>query len=209
MIVCCDYDATSDDVYERVARILAGYGSTLHTEAAASLPLVTTTDGAALKDVVLAALAANVRQPFFYFGHGRRHPLALIGRSEAVILDDGAWELLRGRVSCVTACHSVALGNELKKRGVSLLGYRGELQVFYEDTAAARMRAAALAGPKALLAGRTLAEAKAAATAAYDALAAEMYASVDFRVSVLGPFVEQNARAVDITGDARRTLQDV
>jgi hypothetical protein len=156
---------------------------------------------------VRAALEGHPEQPFFYFGHGRKHPLALIGRGETVILDADGLELLRNRLVCLTACHSVALGRQLQKRGVSLLGYRGLLRIFYEEPAATQMLHAALAGPRALLSGASLAAAKAAAVAAYDGLAAELYESPSLSLSVLGPFVEMNARAVDITGDGARTLQ--
>jgi hypothetical protein len=171
------------------------------------LPLVVATNGESLASSVESALKRDADLPFFYFGHGRKKPPALTGRHGAVVLDHKSWRLMRKRLVCATACYSAELfGKEPLKHGISVLGYRGELMIILAEPGITKMRAAALAGPLAIIDGDALRTAKEKATAAYDRLADELYDSGDFNDVVLAPFVKQNARGVTLAGDGKRKL---
>jgi hypothetical protein len=208
MVICCDFDAAGNDKYEWVARVLAEYGVTFHTESGRSMALVQAVNGTPLGTTIREALRGNTGHPVFYFGHGRRRPPALLGRDETVLLARKDWPLLRGRVVCALACYSAdAVGKELRKFGASVLGYSGWAWVIYEEPGASLLRPAALAAPKALLGGATLKEAQAAARLAYEELAARLNESEDMGLRALAGFVVDNARAITISGNRRRRLE--
>jgi hypothetical protein len=198
MIVWTDYDL--------ITGVLARYAQTLVAEALGRF-LVLRPPANSQSDNVQQTLSQDGAAPLFFFGHGSFTPPEWYGQDLLPIVSNGTYHLLQDRLVYAICCHSInGIGQFATNFGITIVGYRGELCVFYEQPYEDLMQDCALAGPRALLNGASVQVAQDVSKEKYRKLAAELTATQDMNDQVIALFVEMNANAVELVGAPDRTL---
>jgi hypothetical protein len=143
---------------------------------------------------VQSELKIQANADLFFFGHGYSPPeTGFVGNDGNPTIDDTSVHLLAGRRVAATCCHGERLGALAKSNGFSMFGYAGKLALSRKAPSHINdMQAAALAGPREIAAGGTVAQAAAAARREYGILAQNLLVQNDW---VFAAFASMNASA--------------
>jgi hypothetical protein len=115
---------------------------------------------------------------FFFFGHGVEPPaFGFVGHDSKPAVDRKTVGLLKGRHVGATCCYGNNLGKAAPVNGFSLFGYTDKLVVPLWGEHVGLMEAAFLAGPGALAAGQSAAQAAEVAANAFRRLAQRLQQS--------------------------------
>jgi hypothetical protein len=181
--------------YDPVTSVLASYARRLNEEVGAKVSkLLAPPDGADTQHAE-AELADNPA-PFFFFGHGNRS--GLIAQDHATIDFNKTPHLLSDRLVCATCCQStVALAAAAANHGATIVGYSGDLAVFLNPPYSHLMEDCLLSGPRALVSGKSAAEAGRHTRSELERLAQHLIAG-PIEDQVYAPFLQMNANLVKV-----------
>jgi hypothetical protein len=156
---------------------------------------------------ILDAVANREVKGIFVFLHGSKRPPGVINQNGHVIFGDGATEIFNGRIFCGT-CYSLnAFGKVVAQNRGTVVGYKGELMVpFNNPKRANEMAKAVLAVHKTL---RENGDAKRAADTArdeYRAIADRWTREGTIEGQVFAAFINMNSERIGVKGNVRSTL---
>jgi hypothetical protein len=144
----------------------------------------------------------------FFFGHGTRSPLALVGQDQEPVIDCKSDYLLENRIVYATSCHStVVLASSVASRGVTVMGYHGELRVPLMPRYEPDMLRCALSGAFALLAGSSTGKAIEEMRANFKGVADKLIGGGILDQAMAVEVFGRNSRALTLLGDDQRTLR--
>jgi len=153
-----------------VEKALDGYAQTFAASLPASITRLRPPTSTASK--IQAVLIRQRSDAFFFFGHGFPPPAeGFAGNDGNVAIDSRNAHLLAGRTVAATCCHGNQIGALARAHRFSMFGYVGRLALLQQRAQIRRMQEAALAGPRAIAAGGTAAEAAVSAERAFSRLA--------------------------------------
>ena len=121
-------------------------------------------------------LQTSAKASLLFFGHGLNPPaLGFLAHDGNPALDGKTISLLSGRVVCATCCHGNTVGALARRHAFSLLGYAGQFWVALHPQHITDMEGAALAGPRAIMAGSAPVQAAPAVAREYARLALTLH----------------------------------
>lgn len=181
--------------YDAVTRVLATYARQLNSELGAKVSKLLAPPDTADVGHVRAELAINPA-PLFFFGHGTR--TGLLSQDAEKIDFNGPTHLLSRRVVCATCCHAItALADASAEHEATVFGYDGYLAVFLNPPYSRLMEDCLLAGPRALAAGESAAEASRRTSRKLEMLAQQLIAG-PIEDQVYATFLQMNATLVRV-----------
>jgi hypothetical protein len=186
-----------------VEQALDGYAQTL----AASLPAtaIRLRPPISTASEIQAALNRQAADAFFFFGHGYPPPAeGFAGNDGNAAIHSGNAHLLTGRTVAATCCHGDRVGELAQAHRFSMFGYVGRLALLQRPAQIEAMEEAALAGPRAIAAGRTAAEAAVSAQRAFSRLAQMWQKGGNIAFAAFMSMNASSARAWPGGGDFRR-----
>lgn len=181
--------------YDEVTGILAGYARQFGSELGAKVSKLLAAPDTADAEQAQAELASN-SAPFFFFGHGMRS--GLIAQNGAIIDFSGQPHLLARRLVCATCCYStVALAAAVAEHGATVVGYDGEVAIFLTPPYSTLLEDCLLAGPRALVDGKSADEAGWRTRRKLELLAQQLIGG-PIEDQVYATFLQMNANLVKV-----------
>jgi len=178
--------------YDRLTTILAEFAAELESYDAEVRVLKKA------NSLELENLLSSLTTSIIFFGHGRIDPPRLLDQDQAALWDNKIAALLEQRVLYGNACHSL---EALAGFGLARIGFSGKLEVHDDQGYYAAQRECILAGPRALLSGKTAAEAAEQSKQAFLSKQRELFHG-SFGDSVIATLIfKPNADRIAFTGD--------
>ncbi|MGA2740782.1 MAG: hypothetical protein ABSG65_25515 [Bryobacteraceae bacterium] len=178
--------------YDRLTSVLAEFADELENYGGAVQVLKKASSGD------LEKILGSSKSSVIFFGHGKINPPSLLDQSESALWGSHAESLLEERVLYANACHSL---EALAGLGVARIGFSGKLEVYDDQAYFAAQRDCILAGPRALLAGKTVREAADESKQAFRGRQRELFRGT-FGESVIAIRIfKANADRLAFTGD--------
>lgn len=177
--------------YDRLTELLAEFAE--HLERDAETVFITQA-----KALDLEKLFAESQSSLIFFGHGKPQPPSLLDQAREALWTVQLTPLLEKRVLYGNACHSL---EALAEFGLARIGFAGKLEVCDDSAYFEAQRECILAGPRALLNGKTVSEAVMATKEAYRTKQRELFRGQFIDTVVATRVFKANADRIAYTGD--------
>ena len=187
--------------YDPASSLLEGFARELISLAGSRVSLILGPPADSVASNIQSSLA-SVTAPFFFFGHGKSAPPAMVGQDQANAIDSSTHSLLADRLVYGACCYSVdILAPAASTHNTTVLGYKGKLMLPLLPVYEPLMRGCALAGAESLLRGKTVQDAHCDMQTEYDNVARRLIGgSIQDQVVAVRVF-DKNARATTFAGD--------